>query len=292
MIRFYFLLLLAAFPGIANAKILLSNFDAEGMKGLKSQMDWINNYSSTAESREILGITGVDIRKGHEISAFIEHYFPVFVYDQRNLSLCINKDDKKCIVHLKSNGDNRFHIIKTPGSPIGIWVPYYDLLSLDLNSGYVVFEDYRQKISKPSDLIAVFDNAYALNLSQEARAIVITSYLFGAGFLASKIGESEYPIKTCEFSNRKFICEVDSGFGYFSTVAKMISELTKKCGSCTKDDFIKLSYLFSINALSALGESYTFNSGLSAFRKNEREYAKSGLNVDDLKTRYRFALTR
>lgn len=291
MIKGFICLLLLSISGSALSGINASNFDKVGAERLEYDFEWISNYSSGFSSSEFKRFTGVEVDSGKSLLDLITGTFPIFAAGNSGISICPVERLSYCKQSaLRVEGAPRSFFV-TKGSPISLWLPHADMANAGYKKGYMFLGQDIYPVSNPGAQVPIFAFQYD-GMSKDAVAIVDIAYLSGLSVIAKRITGNDLPVDMCTFATKRFQCDSTSSSGYFFVVSYLISELSKKCMSCTQRDYVVLSYLFALNALSSPANKYAFMSGVEAMKKNEELYVENGMDVTDLRYRYHFGITK
>lgn len=282
---------LALISSSAFSAITASNFDNFSAERIKNAFELISGYSSVSSSNDFKIATGADIGSGKDILKLISGAFPVFAAGNDGLSFCLVDSLSYCDRPPGTSSGSPKSFFVTKGSSLSLWLPYKDIINSGSKKGYILLGQDKYLVSDPGALVPVFNFQYT-GLSSDAVAIIDLAYLAGFSVVSKRMAKHEKPIDICSFATKRFQCDSSISTGYFFVVSLLISELSKKCTSCTQKDYIVLSYLFSINALSAPANKHAFLSGVEAMRKNEDAYNQIGLDLSELRYRYHFGLTK
>jgi hypothetical protein len=286
--KYFFILMLFMSFSAKSSNSIYFDGSADGEQSFKRALSYLEKRNVDRSSSWIFNNYGLKSGRGNDVLNFIASSI-VLIKDNPIITICSSADSKHSIPPCasKMQGNNVTDGFNTYFSGnFTIWSPVeerrrrHDNIGLRLkDGGYIPIDSQSVLIVKSSSI---------KNISGVANSIYLISEMLGFASISNDVGgDTDYSL--CGLGRYSFRCQ-HQGRGYFSISSLFMIESLKDCNECSISDVIILKYIASKHLLSVVGDRSLSDIGYKLLNKNEDDFLRMGLDVELLKTMYRYIL--
>lgn len=284
--RFVFLLMLLFSFSAKSSNDIYFDGSVDGEKSFKSALGYLKKRNIDRSSLWIFNNYGLKSGRGDDVFDFIASKI-VLITDNSSITICNNSQvDPSC--NSRPSARDIVNGLNTGfSSNFSIWSPIEEK-SRHQNNDIVIRLKDGGYIPVDSQFALMVKKSSIKNLSGEANSIYLISEMLGVSAISDNKNNGEI-YSLCGLGRYSFRCQY-GGHGYFTLSSLFMIEVLKDCNECNFSDEIILKYIASKHLLSVIGDRVISDIGYKLLKQNEDDFLRMGLDVELLKTMYRYIL--